>query len=158
MRVIIDWSLYNKNKKCIYYEIDYNKNRIFTYKTNNEINNNINKELSKFIKKLEKNKNINKFYLKKNISHKDIKHRELICDILEEFGNDKEWIWQKIYENNIYQVEVWKQTRMFFICEEKIDKIIINPLFLDLNHVIFYNNNFTKEYNICWICNEKKCS
>ncbi|WP_198049710.1 hypothetical protein [Spiroplasma sp. hyd1] len=154
MKVIVDSSLYKEN--CIFYEIDYENKIIFTFKTDDKIVNKITKKYNDFINKMKKGKNINK--LNSNfVSNKDIEHRRLIYEILGRLGIDEDLIEQEIYENLIYKIEVWKQIRMFFLCENTIEKIIIKPLFLDLNHVIFNDNNFIKNYNICWICKEKIC-
>lgn len=154
MKVIIDKSLFKE--KCIFYEIDYEDKIIFTFKTDDKIINKISKKFDYFIIQIKKWKNINKFN-SNFVSDKDIKHRRLIYEILEKLGIDEDLMEQEIYENLIYKIEVWEQIRMFFLCENTTEKIIIKPLFLDLNHVIFNDNNFIKKYDICWICNQKNC-
>lgn len=154
MKVIIDKSLFKE--KCIFYEIDYENKIIFTFKTDDKIVNKISKEFDDFINRMKKWKNINKFN-SNFVSHNDIKHRQLIYDILEELGINEELMLQEIYENLIYKKEVWGQVRMFFLCENTTEKIIIKPLFLDLNHVIYNDNKFNKKYDICWICKQKNC-
>lgn len=110
---------------------------------------------------------------KNNRFHNEIskgKHNHFVSDlqkenlsyIFKEFNYNDEWISQNIISANIFQCGLsGNKPRLFFsvINDNNLGIFIITPLFLDLNHAIYNskNKNYDNKYDICLICNEKRC-
>ncbi|MBE4704009.1 hypothetical protein [Spiroplasma platyhelix] len=160
MKALIDFSLFQY--KCI----KSNKgSEIFTYKTDENSVKKINQELFDFLKQISETNTILKTLFNKKNDHevKSLEKRNLIIDIFKDFGYKDEFIDQKIGNASIYQTKTKSERRLFFILENKeITKkekiIIIKPLFLDINHVIYNNPRFQKIFNTCLICWKTKCT
>lgn len=159
MTSLIDFSLFQY--KCI--EINQG-DEFFTYKTDENTAKKINHELFDTFKRLTTSENILKDFLNKTNNHevKQLKQKNFILKIFKSFGFKDLYINQYIGNNSIYQIKTNGERRLFFIIKNieliKKDKIIIiKPLFLDVNHVIYNNEHFQKNFQICSVCLEKKC-
>lgn len=159
MTTLIDFSLFQY--KCI--EINQG-NEIFTYKTDENTAKKINRELFDTFKNLTTTRNIiNDLFGKKNNHEvRESKQRDLILNIFKSFGFKDGYIDQYIGSNSIYQTKTKGERRLFYLIEtldlpKNDKKIILKPLFLDVNHVIYNNEHFPKNFQVCVVCLEKKC-
>jgi len=159
MKTLIDFSLFQ------YKWIEINQdNETFTYKTDENTAKKINHELFDTFKKLNASENIlNDLFGKRNNHEvREAKQRDIILKIFKSFGFKDEYIDEYIGSNSIYQTKTKGERRLFYIIETlklpKNDKtIILKPLFLDINHVIYNNEHFPKKFQVCVVCLEKEC-
>lgn len=159
MKALIDFSLFQY--QCIKSE---KGSETFTYKTDENAAKKINQEIFNLLKQITKVDDIKQLLFSTKHDHevKDLQKRNLILNIFKDFGHKNEFIDQKIGNTPIYQRKISGERRLFFITERKeINKkeeiIIIKPLFIDVNHVIYNNPKFQKKFNRCSVCLEKKC-
>lgn len=160
MKPLISFSLFQY--KCIEFIKDQ---EIFTYKTDSKVVTEINKEFFSCLQNLNNSENILRDLFSKKNSHsvKETEKINLIIKIFESFGFKNAYIEQYIGSRPIYQIKIKSERRLFFILETKeIDSkekiIIIKPLFLDINHVIYNDKRFPKTFNTCLICWKTKCN
>lgn len=155
MRTFLDFSLFQY--KCI----NFDKNDIhFTYKSKESRVKQLNKDFFYYLNEISLSTNFAGDFMYKSHNHPiDNEKKELIFKILKRFGVSDDNIEQKYDSTLIWQIKIKNSVRLFFI----IDKIpnssnsIIKPILLDINHVIYNDSKFSKKYELCWVCYDKKC-
>lgn len=159
MNAVISFSLFQY--KCI--EINQGE-ELFTYKTDEKTAKKVTQELFDIFKILTDSEKIIKELFSERHSHKvNLEKRNLILKIFKNFGFKEPYIDQYIGDSVIYQKQTKGKTRLFFIIETK--KItekellrIIKPLFLDVNHVIYNDPSYQKNFHTCAVCWQQKCT
>lgn len=144
--------------------MDFKKYGIrYTYKTDKNLVKKIIKTYFDNFITISKNNRFHSEISKGNHNHfvSDLQ-KENLSYIFKEFNYNDEWIYQNIISANIFQCGLsGNKPRLFFsaINDNNLGIFIITPLFLDLNHAIYKskNKNYDNKYDICLICNEKRC-